>query len=166
MGLMLWSLLEVMVRFMRCFLCTFVHYLLNHATNSLIFQWYCDTVIELRMLLWICRCLWFLLERNIVSSIHWGLFSSEVPCPLTAHPLGTGSDFAWTFGWYICFLSHIIYIWLDYLLTFIFCKFLLLFIFTRTNDPRVAIDRIVRGFFLDTFFLLCLIKVLYCYVCL
>ncbi|XP_023156872.1 uncharacterized protein [Zea mays] len=49
-------------------------------------------------------------------------------------PLGTGSDFAWTFGW--------------------------------TNDPRVAIDRIVRGFFLDTFFLLCLIKVLYCYVCL
>jgi diacylglycerol kinase family enzyme len=35
-------------------------------------------------------------------------------------PLGTGSDFARTFGW--------------------------------TNDPRDAIDRIVRGFFLDTFF--------------
>ncbi|CAN6314225.1 unnamed protein product [Urochloa humidicola] len=36
-------------------------------------------------------------------------------------PLGTGSDFARTFGW--------------------------------TNDPRDAIDRIVRGFFLDTLFL-------------
>ena len=92
----------------------------------------------------------------IVSSIHWGLFSSEVPCcPLTAHS-------TWN---RLRFCSDI---WLVYLFPFphdlhmtrlfvnlYFCKFLLLFLFTRTNDPRDAIDRIVRGFFLDTFFFYC-----------
>jgi len=42
-------------------------------------------------------------------------------------PLGTGSDFARTFGWYVCFLSRLIYIWHVYLLTSVFCELVLFF---------------------------------------
>ena len=44
-------------------------------------------------------------------------------------PLGTGSDFARTFGWYVCFLSYLIYVWHGCLLTSIFFKLVSLFIF-------------------------------------
>ena len=120
------------------------------------------TVVESRILFWICRwwmasfgkevqCVLLIEGLTIQQRLVWVLFPTLVAfgylkwivvlytgvCSVVKYvivlwqliPLGTGSDFARTFGWYVCFLSYLIYVWHGCLLTSIFFKLVSLFIF-------------------------------------
>jgi hypothetical protein len=88
--------------------------------------------------------------------MHWNLFGSEADCfSLTAH--STWNWFRLCKDIWLVYFSSIIYIWcLDNL--YFHWTDVSFFCATRTNDPHEAIDRIVRGSFFDSSFIVCAVS--------
>lgn len=62
-------------------------------------------------------------------------------------PLGTGSDFARTFGW----LVFVFYIYTHFAPLYIEVNGNIWWLFSRKNDPCEAVERVARGLFFFLF---------------